>query len=203
MRYWWTCTWTKRIRGSTCSIGCGRKARGASSASYSRRATPFRHRPATHWSAPTDRCCESLSVWTSCVKFWTAWRQADRRRALGRAHAPPLPAVRAVVRDGLPQPLVEIDHRFVARQLACLVDRRQRVSNFTGPSFHVPRQDRRARECLDSIPQIVDAHALPAPDVEHLAGHPRGGRARGEHVGVHHVRDVHEIAGLVAVPVNR
>src|SRR6266576_5766853 len=203
MRYWWTCTWTKRIRGSTCSISCGRKDRGASSASCSRRVTPFRPRPATRWSAPTDRCCGSPSAWTSCANCWTAWRRVDRRGVSGCAHAPPVPAFCSVIRDGLPQTLVELDHRFVTHELACLVDRCQRVPDFTGPRLHVSRQDRRACECLDSVPQIVDAHALRAPDVEHLAGDACGRRARGEHVCVHDVRDVDEIAGLVAVTVDR
>src|SRR5712691_4257981 len=209
MRYWWMCTWTKRTRGSTCSITCGPTVRGWSSALCSRRVTPSPRRRATRWSAPTGPYCASPSVSTNCVSCSSAWRPVERatEAVSGRLHhrasaAPLLLEALSVVRDRLPQPLAEIHDRLVSHELARLVDRRDRVADVTGPALRIPRQHRHAGELPDLLPQVVDAHALTTSDVEHLAGDPCGRRAGGEQVRMHDVGDIHEVAGLAAVTVD-
>src|SRR5881628_4200693 len=127
--------------------------------------------------------------------------------ALCRLHdgapAPALPASLAVERDRAAQTFVEIHAGLIAHQVTRLGDRGERALHFPRARGFVFRQDRYAGQRANAIPQFVDAHAVAAADVEHLAGHAGRRRAGGEQVRVHHVRDVDEVAGLTPVAVDR
>ena len=100
--------------------------------------------------------------------------------------------------------MFEVHDRRVSHQVARLVDRGEGVAHLARLPLDVLRQHGHAREVPDPVPEVVDAHGLAAPDVEHLAGDAYGGRgAGGEQIRVNHVRDVHEIARLRAVAVNQ
>src|SRR5438445_12658510 len=119
------------------------------------------------------------------------------------APAPALPASRTVERDRAAQTFVELHPGLIAHQPTRLGGRGERALHFTRARGFVFRQDRYAGQSANAIPQVVDAHAVAAADVEHLAGHVGRGRAGGEQVRVHDVRDVDEVAGLGPVAVDR
>src|SRR5207249_8743360 len=101
------------------------------------------------------------------------------------------------------QTFVEIHFGLIAYQLSRLGDRGERALHFTGARGFVSWQDGYARQPANAIPQLIDAHAAAAPDVEYLTGHAGRWRAGGEQVRVYDVRDIHEIAGLAPIAVDR
>src|SRR5204862_512283 len=119
------------------------------------------------------------------------------------APAAALLASLAVERDRAAQTFVEIHFGLIAYQLSRLGDRGERALHFTGARGFVSWQDGYARQPANAIPQLIDAHAAAAPDVEYLTGHAGRRRAGGEQVRVYHVRDIHEIAGLAPIAVDR
>ena len=133
--------------------------------------------------------------------YATATMARARLRLRGRASR--CVAARAVESDGLAQPFLEVDDRRVAQQASSPGQLRDRIAHLSGPSLGVHRRERNARQPADVLPQLVHAHALAASDVEHLPRHIRGGSSGREQVGVHDVRDEHEIPRLFAVAEDR
>src|SRR2546430_17399457 len=69
--------------------------------------------------------------------------------------------------------------------------------------FFFSSRRRHTRFDCDWSSDVCSSDLAVAPDVEYLTGHAGRRRAGGEQVRVYHVRDIHEIAGLAPIAVDR
>src|SRR2546422_7242206 len=161
------------------------------------------------WTATALRTNLFSGRWQAASRARARTQGAKMALALRRLHdGAPAPvaalvASLAVERDRAALTFVEIHAGLIVHQITRLADRGELPLHFARSRDLVFGQDGFAGQRANAIPQLVHAHAVAAADVEHLAGHPSRGRASGEQVRVHHVRDLHEIAGIVTLTINR
>src|SRR5262245_9029361 len=102
--------------------------------------------------------------------------------------------------DGAPQTIGQSYQRVVADQVPGPRDRGERMANVAGSHLLVSDGQVRADDLLQFGEQLIDRDALSYAQVDDLSGRFSG--FGGAQVRVDHVRDVCEIARLLAVAIN-
>src|SRR6266571_947786 len=100
---------------------------------------------------------------------------------------------------GESQALVEPDPRLPPEQLVCARDVCPRVAHVAGSLGVELALDGESEQRADRVRELVDGRPAARGDVQHLAGDVR--RVRREQVRLDDVRDVREVAALLAVTV--